>query len=442
MAFWKASLEAIGGFDPQFRDRRRRRRHLLAPAGAGLDGRLQPRRGRLAPPPRLDRAATSSSSTSTARPRRCSSASGRSATTASATSPGPAASTATPPSKAARRRAGRSTTAPGARASSSPSTSARPGSSRSLPLMPEWYLVIAALAGPVGARASLWSPLLLALPLLARSRSARSSSRPALGGAHGDRSAAAEIARWRDAAAARCAPRFLYMLQPLARLAGRLRYGLSPWRRRSAPRLGAAGAAHAAASGASTGVRPTSALARHRGGAAAQTAAWSSHGGDFERWDLHVRGGMLGSMRLRVAVEEHGAGRQLVRIRSWPRFSRHRAGARGPASRRSRPAPRSTARWIAAAILGAARCLAGLRRRSGTARPRPACCCIALAEPKPDDSAAGPSSTAAAAPTAPAHGPAAPRRRTTARESVPLATTGTNGSPASAPWVTAFQARA
>ena len=45
-------------------------------------------------------------------------------------------------------------------------------------------------------------------------------------------------------------------------------------------------------------------------------------GGDYERWDLYVRGGMLGSMRLRVAVEEHGGGRQLVRIRSWPRFSR------------------------------------------------------------------------------------------------------------------------
>jgi hypothetical protein len=49
-------------------------------------------------------------------------------------------------------------------------------------------------------------------------------------------------------------------------------------------------------------------------------------GGDYERWDLYVRGGMLGSMRLRVAVEEHGAGRQLVRIRSWPRFSRIGAG--------------------------------------------------------------------------------------------------------------------
>ena len=49
-------------------------------------------------------------------------------------------------------------------------------------------------------------------------------------------------------------------------------------------------------------------------------------GGDFERWDLHVRGGMLGPMRMRMAVEEHGAGRQLLRIRSWPRFSRIGAG--------------------------------------------------------------------------------------------------------------------
>jgi hypothetical protein len=31
---------------------------------------------------------------------------------------------------------------------------------------------------------------------------------------------------------------------------------------------------------------------------------------------------MLGSMRMRMAVEEHGGGRQLLRIRSWPRFSR------------------------------------------------------------------------------------------------------------------------
>jgi hypothetical protein len=45
-------------------------------------------------------------------------------------------------------------------------------------------------------------------------------------------------------------------------------------------------------------------------------------GGDFERWDLHVRGGLLGSMRMRMGVEEHGSGRQQMRFRYWPRFSR------------------------------------------------------------------------------------------------------------------------
>ncbi len=45
-------------------------------------------------------------------------------------------------------------------------------------------------------------------------------------------------------------------------------------------------------------------------------------GGDYDRWDFEVRGGLLGSSRARVAVEEHGAGRQLVRMRWWPRASR------------------------------------------------------------------------------------------------------------------------
>ena len=79
------------------------------------------------------------------------------------------------------------------------------------------------------------------------------------------------------------------------------------------------------ASGASNGARPTSACARLEK-ALRRIGGVVFSGGDYERWDLYVRGGMLGSMRLRVAVEEHGAGRQLVRIRSWPRFSRIGAG--------------------------------------------------------------------------------------------------------------------
>ena len=46
-----------------------------------------------------------------------------------------------------------------------------------------------------------------------------------------------------------------------------------------------------------------------------------SRGGDFDRWDLEVRGGLFGSIRLRTVLEEHGAGRQLLRLHSWPRLS-------------------------------------------------------------------------------------------------------------------------
>ena len=45
------------------------------------------------------------------------------------------------------------------------------------------------------------------------------------------------------------------------------------------------------------------------------------HGGPTDRWDLDVRGGPLGGARLRGAVEEHGEGKQLVRIGLWPRVS-------------------------------------------------------------------------------------------------------------------------
>jgi hypothetical protein len=45
-------------------------------------------------------------------------------------------------------------------------------------------------------------------------------------------------------------------------------------------------------------------------------------GGDFDRWDLAVRGGMMGSARCMLAIEEHGAGRQYLRLRIWPHCAR------------------------------------------------------------------------------------------------------------------------
>ena len=42
------------------------------------------------------------------------------------------------------------------------------------------------------------------------------------------------------------------------------------------------------------------------------------HGGDYDTWDLEARGGLLGSARAQLVIEEHGDGRQLVRLRAWP----------------------------------------------------------------------------------------------------------------------------
>jgi hypothetical protein len=192
---------------------------------------------------------------------------------------------------------------------------AAPGILGSLPLMPEWYLVIAGL-GALSALGLLWSPLLLALPLLIASVAAL-VFKATVGGMHGTVcSAASRFVRLRM----RVRTGLLYLLQPAARLSGRLRYGLSPWRRRSAPHLGLPiPRTHSIWSeqwrAPDERVRRLDKALRRIGGVVFS-------GGDYERWDLYVRGGMLGSMRLRVAVEEHGAGRQFVRIRSWPRFSR------------------------------------------------------------------------------------------------------------------------
>jgi hypothetical protein len=44
-------------------------------------------------------------------------------------------------------------------------------------------------------------------------------------------------------------------------------------------------------------------------------------GSDFDRWDLQINGGTLGSARVFVAVEPHGSGRELLRIQCRPMCS-------------------------------------------------------------------------------------------------------------------------
>jgi O-antigen biosynthesis protein len=183
----------------------------------------------------------------------------------------------------------------------------------SLPLMPEWYLVIAVLA-LISVGAIAWAPLLAATLLLAVALGALLVD-AALGAARATEGGPRRR-RWR----LRALTGALYLLQPLARLYGRLRGGLTPLRHRG-PRALASPLPRTATLWSEEWVAVED---RVRALATALRDAGSvvTSGGDWDRWDLEVRGGLLGRARMRIAVEEHGAGRQLVRARTWPWLSR------------------------------------------------------------------------------------------------------------------------
>ena len=181
------------------------------------------------------------------------------------------------------------------------------GTLASLSLMPEWYLLIVALAG-LSAAGALWTPLLLFLPLLVLAVAA-SAAQAVLSARR------ASVAGLR----ARALVALLHLLQPAARLSGRLQLGLTPWRRRS--RGGLALPRRRAAAVWSESWRPPEERVRALERTLRARGAKVVSGSPFDRWDLEVRAGAMCSLRILTAVEEHGAGRQLTRFRCWPRWS-------------------------------------------------------------------------------------------------------------------------
>jgi len=112
----------------------------------------------------------------------------------------------------------------------------------------------------------------------------------------------------------------MYLLQPLARLVGRLRLGLTPWRRRGVLRRG--GLWPRTIVGWSTSWRSVQARLADIETCLRPQCMSVVRGGEYDRWDIQVRVGPLAAARLRVTAEEHGQGNQLVRVRVWPRPSR------------------------------------------------------------------------------------------------------------------------
>jgi len=181
-------------------------------------------------------------------------------------------------------------------------------------MMPEWYLVILALAA-LSALGFFWRPLLLGAPLLVAAVGAL-LAQAILNAAHSPvaNPTMARLTRVR----LRVLTALLHLIQPLARLRGRLGYGLTPWRTRGSRRS-------------SLPLPRTFNLWSERWVTADKwlenledklrsQGAIPRRGGDFDGWDLEVRGGIFGGTRLLMAIEEHGAGKQLARFRVWPKW--------------------------------------------------------------------------------------------------------------------------
>jgi hypothetical protein len=180
-----------------------------------------------------------------------------------------------------------------------------------LPVMPEWYLAMAAL-GALSMLGIVWAPLAWALALA--TLGALTSVVCALLGAAGASFHGARGARLRRL---RLLTAWLSLIQPLARLRGRLDGGLTPWRRRGQRSF-------AWPSAMTWSVWAEQRREPHEWLVELETALRRSghvvrRGGDWDGWDLEIRAGTLGAARVLMAHEEHGRGRQLVRFRLWPR---------------------------------------------------------------------------------------------------------------------------
>lgn len=180
-----------------------------------------------------------------------------------------------------------------------------------LPLMPEWLmlsgaLLLMSLAGVV------WAPLSFTWILFAFSVSVMLAQ--AFISAVRHHKTIEYTVRWKMI----FITAFLHFIQPVARLNGRVRNGLTPWRKRGA-----------------TADRKNIAKPLSPGSLTVWSETWRSYedwianmeknlielktrvkrGQDFDNWDLQSRNDFLVSVRSTLLVEEHGGGKQFLKLK-------------------------------------------------------------------------------------------------------------------------------
>jgi glycosyltransferase involved in cell wall biosynthesis len=179
-------------------------------------------------------------------------------------------------------------------------------------LTPEWYIFNSMMMGIV-LLGFFWKPLFMALPLLAlMSGSSLVSilstvSSLSFNGIEGGLFHRLKL---------RAVTGLLHILQPLARLWGRLSLGLNPLRMRCPPEL-TLPRSRSTVIWDENWKSPEDRLSTIEAALCSRSTA-VRRGGDYDSWDLEVKGGVFGGLRMKMGIEEHGSGRQLVRLRSWP----------------------------------------------------------------------------------------------------------------------------
>ena len=179
---------------------------------------------------------------------------------------------------------------------------------RLFPLMPEWYLMIL-MFGVLSLIGLTWDILLyLFVPLFAASFTL-TVSQAVISAWHSGLKTGSKIlnARMKMLIA------ILHFVQPIARLAGRIKYGLSPWRLRGRFRPALPGRREYLVWSESWR-QPEHWLTRLYDLLISQKVP-VMRGNEYDRWDLQVSTTLSTHGRLLMMIEEHGNGKQMLRFK-------------------------------------------------------------------------------------------------------------------------------
>jgi glycosyltransferase involved in cell wall biosynthesis len=189
-----------------------------------------------------------------------------------------------------------------------------------IPLMPECYLFIVGLS-VISLLGFFWQPLFLAFPLsialflVVLIQAGVSASEAVYTTA--PKTEFEKLWRWGLTT-------FLHLMQPAARLYGRLTHGLQPWRIRGIDDLSLEFIVPKSRSFSfwSENWKSIDDWVRSVEAKLIELKIPVKRGGEFERWDLEARSGLLATCRGLFTIEEHGAGKQLVRLCCRIHYSR------------------------------------------------------------------------------------------------------------------------